>query len=73
MTNCADARILVLHAFACQGQFCRLLRHVCTQVTGQMVTMVDVILGGVLERFPQLKAAFLAWPHGPSLGKAVKK
>jgi predicted TIM-barrel fold metal-dependent hydrolase len=37
----------------------RLLRHVCTHVTGQMVTMVDVILGGVLERFPKLKVAFL--------------
>jgi predicted TIM-barrel fold metal-dependent hydrolase len=37
----------------------RLLRHVCTHVTGQMVTMVDIILGGVLERFPALKVAFL--------------
>ena len=37
----------------------RLLRHICTHVTGQMVTMVDIIVGGVLERFPQLKVAFL--------------
>ena len=37
----------------------RLLRHVCTHVTGQMVTMVDIILGGVLERFPALKVGFL--------------
>jgi len=37
----------------------RLLRHVCTHVTDQMVTMVDIILSGVLERFPQLKVAFL--------------
>jgi predicted TIM-barrel fold metal-dependent hydrolase len=37
----------------------RLMRHVCTHVTGQMVTMVDVILGGVLERFPKLKVGFL--------------
>jgi len=37
----------------------RLLRHVCTHVTGQMVTMVDLILGGVLERFPKLKVGFL--------------
>jgi predicted TIM-barrel fold metal-dependent hydrolase len=37
----------------------RLLRHICTHVTGQMVTMVDMIVGGVLERFAQLKVAFL--------------
>jgi len=37
----------------------RLMRHVCTHVTGQMVTMVDIIIGGVLERFPKLKVAFL--------------
>jgi predicted TIM-barrel fold metal-dependent hydrolase len=37
----------------------RLLRHVCTHVTGQMITMVDIILGGILERFPTLKVGFL--------------
>jgi predicted TIM-barrel fold metal-dependent hydrolase len=37
----------------------RLMRHLCTHVTGQMVTMVDVIIGGVLERFPKLKVGFL--------------
>ena len=61
----------------------RLLRHVCTHVTGQMVTMVDIILGGVLERFPQLQSrvpgmqlrlgALLAPTHGPPLGAAGKK
>ena len=37
----------------------RLMRHVCSHVTGQMVTMVDVIIGGVLERFSELKIGFL--------------
>ena len=36
----------------------RLPRHVCTHVTGQMVTMGDMILGGVLDRFPCLRVAF---------------
>ena len=57
----------------------RLLRHICTHVTGQMVTMVDMIVGGVLERFAQLKVAFLecncGWApteaaHGPPLATA---
>ena len=41
------------------GQNNRLMRHICSHVTGQMVTMVDIIVGGVLERFPELKVAFL--------------
>ncbi|MDE0214181.1 MAG: amidohydrolase family protein, partial [Deltaproteobacteria bacterium] len=41
------------------GRSNRLMRHICSHVTGQMVTMVDIILGGVLERFPGLKVAFL--------------
>ena len=41
------------------GQNNRLMRHICSHVTGQMVTMVDIIVGGVLERFPKLKVAFL--------------
>ena len=61
----------------------RLLRHVCTHVTGQMVTMVDMILGGVLERFPAAESrvsgmqlrlgAVMAPAHGPPLGAAGQK
>ncbi len=35
------------------------LGFVTAFLRGQMVTMVDIILGGVLERFSQLKVAFL--------------
>jgi len=37
----------------------RLMRHVLSHVTAQMVTMVDVIIGGVAERFPNLRIGFL--------------
>lgn len=37
----------------------RLQRHVLSHVTTQMVTMVDVILGGICERFPKLRVGFL--------------
>lgn len=36
-----------------------LLRHVCAHPMENMLTMVDVIGGGVLERHPKLKVAFL--------------
>lgn len=37
----------------------RLMRHVGTHVMAQMVTMIDVIIGGVCERFPALRIGFL--------------
>ncbi len=37
----------------------RLMRHVLSHVTAQMVTMVDMLLGGVAERFPKLHIGFL--------------
>jgi uncharacterized protein len=37
----------------------RLMRHVLSHVTAQMVTMVDVLIGGVAERFPRLRIGFL--------------
>ena len=36
-----------------------LLRHICSHPMENMLAMVDVICGGVLERHPQLKVAFL--------------
>jgi predicted TIM-barrel fold metal-dependent hydrolase len=36
-----------------------LLRHVCAHPMENMLAMADVILGGVLERHPRLKVAFL--------------
>jgi uncharacterized protein len=37
----------------------RLMRHVLSHVTAQMVTMVDLLVGGVAERFPDLHIGFL--------------
>jgi predicted TIM-barrel fold metal-dependent hydrolase len=36
-----------------------LLRHICDHMMENMLAMVDVICGGVLERHPRLKIAFL--------------
>ena len=36
-----------------------LLRHICSHPMENMLAMVDVICGGVLERHPKLKVAFL--------------
>ena len=37
----------------------RAMRHVLTHVQAQMVTMVDMLVGGVAERFPTLRIGFL--------------
>jgi len=36
-----------------------LLRHICEHPMSNMLAMVDIICGGVLERHPKLKVAFL--------------
>jgi predicted TIM-barrel fold metal-dependent hydrolase len=36
-----------------------LLRHICSHPMENMLAMVDIICGGVLERHPKLKVAFL--------------
>lgn len=56
-----------------------LLRHICSHSMENMLAMVDIICGGVLERHPKLKAAFLEcycgwvsfWLH--RMDKAVDK
>lgn len=56
-----------------------LLRHICGHPMENMLAMVDVICGGVLERHPRLKVAFLEcycgwvsfWLH--RMDKAVEK
>jgi predicted TIM-barrel fold metal-dependent hydrolase len=56
-----------------------LLRHICGHSMENMLAMVDVICGGVLERHPRLKVAFLecssgwvsSWLH--RMDRAVEK
>jgi predicted TIM-barrel fold metal-dependent hydrolase len=41
------------------AHFTTMLRHTCTHPMAMMLAVVDIIGGGVLERFPTLRVAFL--------------